>query len=175
MRWTSSRASASPSNKGRGAEHHRLLRQRQDHAAALPATSLKCRDSGRITVNTEAGAHVLFDAQTPRQSSPTRRVQEKAPALWAGIPELQPLPAVHGACRTSPSRPSCWPRNSRDVQGRFQGDSKEPSTTAAWSFSAQMGLRRPREAITRISSPAASSSASPIARALALEPGHSLL
>ena len=74
---------------GRSACHHRLVRLRQDHPAALPELS---GAAGHRLHPGERRDHV--GRRRPRHPAGERDPQ-KAAALRAGVPELQPFPAVH--------------------------------------------------------------------------------
>ena len=72
--------------EGQAPFHHRLLRQRQNHAAAVSELS-ETPDAGTITVQDK----VLFDADHHANCSEKGDPEKPAP-LRHGVPVLQPFP-----------------------------------------------------------------------------------
>ena len=99
---------------GRGTGHHRFVRFRQDHPAALPELS---GAAGHRCHQGERRDHV--GRRRPRHPAGERGAQ-KAAALRAGVPELQPVPAVYGIAERDAGRGAAG-QGAAGLQGQQKG------------------------------------------------------
>ena len=119
------RISASQLPRGSGAVHHRLLRQRQNHPAAVPelfgAPRRRCHfPAGRAP------------AGCVPASGPGAGPAPEAAALRPGLSGLQPVPPVHSPGKCDPG-PAAGPAGRRDGAGHPGRGGWTCWTRSAWS------------------------------------------